>query len=221
MTTLNAEKLTLKDVHRLLGFQKQPMGEYSTLLSLEPLTTYEHQELLQIAHDFDNYLSAEKVLEGLVKVLTTFPLLRLAGFYRFPVELSLEEGIARIVIEDEDTFITGRFDILAINKTALAGSQPFWILLIESKNSSVDLSAGLPQLLAYAYTSLEYQTSVWGLATNGLNYQFVYLTQGTTPMYQLMPPLHLFETERANQLLQVLKALCKLQISVSPDSAVA
>lgn len=150
MTTLNAEKLTLKDVHRLLGFQKQPMGEYSTLLSLEPLTTYEHQELIQIANDFDNYLSAEKVLEGLVKVLTTFPLLRLAGFYRFPVELSLEEGIAKIVIEDEDTFITGRFDILAINKTAIAGSQPFWTLVIESKNSSVDLSAGLPQLLTYA-----------------------------------------------------------------------
>ncbi|MCA1993506.1 MAG: restriction endonuclease subunit R [Coleofasciculus sp. S288] len=221
MTTLNAEKLTLKEVHRLLGFQKQPMGSYSTLLSLESLTAYENQELIQIATDFDNYLTADKVSEGLVKVLSIFPLLRLAGFYRFPVELSLEEAIARIVIEYEDTFITGRFDILAINKTALAGSQPFWILLIESKNSSVDVSVGLPHLLTYAYTSLEYQESVWGLVTNGLNYQFVYLRQETPPTYQLMPPLHLFEIERAIQLLQVLKAICKLQVSVSPDSAVA
>ncbi len=215
MTTLNAEKLTLNEVHRLLGFQKQPMEAYSNLLSLEPLTAYEHQELVQIANDFDNYLTAEKVSEGLVKVLTTFPLLRLAGFYRFPVELSLEEGIDRIVIEDEDTFITGRFDSLAINKTSTAGGQPFWILLIESKNSLVDLSAGLPQLLTYAYKSLKYQSPVWGLVTNGLNYQFVYLRQGVYPTYQLMPPLHLFEMERATQLLQILKAFRKLQVSIS------
>ena len=54
--------------------------------------------------------------EGLVKALTIFPLLRLAGFYRPPIKLSLQESIAEINIEDEDTTITGRIDILAVNK---------------------------------------------------------------------------------------------------------
>jgi hypothetical protein len=40
----------------------------------------------------------------------------LAGFYRPPIKLSLEESIAEINIEDEDTTITGRIDILAVNK---------------------------------------------------------------------------------------------------------
>ena len=213
MVTLNADNLALRDVYRLLDFQKQPMGDFTPLLSLDPLTEWEEQELLQIANDFDNYLTAAKVSEGLVKALTIFPLMRLAGFYRLPIELHLEEGIERITIEDEDTLITGRFDILAVNKTAPLGSKPFWVLIIEAKNSSVDISAGLPQLLTYAYNSLAYQESVWGLVSNGLRYQFVYLKQGTPPTYQVMPDLNLFETQRAIVLLQVLKAICQLQIS--------
>ncbi len=210
MTTLNAESLTLRDVHRLLGLQMQLNGSFTPLLAIEPLTEFEQQELLQIQNDFANYLTAAKVSEGLVKALTTFPLMRLAGFYRFPIEIQLEEGIEKITIEDEDIVITGRCDILAINQTASEDSKPFWILVIESKNSSIDLSAGLPQLLTYAFRSLAYQESVWGLVTNGLRYQFVYLRQAIPPTYQLMPDLNLLETERAMQLLQVLKAICNL-----------
>jgi hypothetical protein len=40
----------------------------------------------------------------------------LAGFYRPPIKLSLQESIAEINIEDEDTTITDRIDILAVNK---------------------------------------------------------------------------------------------------------
>jgi len=47
--------------------------------------------------------------------------------------------------------------------------------VIEYKNSSFNGSEGLPQLLTYVYTSLEQQKSVWGLTTNGMDYQFVYL----------------------------------------------
>lgn len=219
MTILQAEKLTLKDVHQFLGFQRQPIGAYEELLLLEPLTAFEQQELTQIAEDFSRYLLADKVSEGLVKVLTTFPLLRLAGFYRCPVELKLEEAIEQITVEDSDTLITGRLDILAINSAAPPGSQPLWLVLVESKNSAIDPSVGLPQLLSYAFRSLEHQTCVWGLLTNGLNYQFVYLQQQATPTYQLLPPLYLFEADRAVQLLQVLKSICKRQGLF--DSAVA
>ena len=102
-----------------------------------------------------------------MKLVSVGPLLRLAGFYRSPIKMLLEEGIADIAIDDEDTTITGRFDLLAIDKNTLTTTGvPFWILVIETKNSSIDVLAGLPQLLAYAYKSLEYQTSVWGLVTN-------------------------------------------------------
>ncbi|MBW4630596.1 MAG: restriction endonuclease subunit R [Iphinoe sp. HA4291-MV1] len=211
MTLLQAKNLSLADIHRLFDFQRQYDSSFTPLLSLEPLTELEQQELIQIQKDFDNYLIEGKVSEGLVKVLTIFPLLRLAGFYRFPIKISLEEKIADIDITDEDTKITGRIDILAVNKAQQTTAKTyFWILVIESKNSSIAVSEGLPQLLTYTHDSLKHQKSVWGLISNGQDYQFIYILQGNHPTYHLMPKLYLMEPESATQLLQVLKAICKL-----------
>lgn len=211
-TTINAKNITLGEVNQFLKFQEQINNDtYTTFLSLESLTEIEQLELAQIRNDFRAYLSVERVSEGLVQALTTFPLMRLAGFYRRPIKMSLEQDIANITIEDEDKTITGRFDILAINKEKqIAADIPFWILVVESKNSLIAPRAGLPQLLTYAYQSLEYQESVWGLATSGEFYQFVNIRKGNPPTYQLMPFLTLMEPEPSILLLQVLKAICKL-----------
>jgi len=211
MTILNARNLSLEDISRLFGFQKQYNDSFSNLLSIELLTDIEQQELKQIQNNFDRYLTAGKVSEGQVKFLVLAPLLRLAGFYRYPIEMSLEENIADIEVEDEDIKIKGRFDILAVSKAKHTTSQAyFWILLIESKNSQIDIYTGLPQLLTYAYKSLDNQKSVWGLTTNGMSYQFVYIQQGNPPVYHLMPLLNFMELPRANDLLQVLKTICQL-----------
>ena len=216
MTTLIAKKLTLKQVHQLLKLNKLPNGSFTPLLSLDPLTEFEQQELTQIRDDFENYLIEGKVLEGQIKLLVISPLLRLAGFFHSPIKISLEQDIDNIVIEDEDTTITGRFDILAVNKDQpTAKDIAFWLLVIESKNSSVNSFEGLPQLLTYAHQSLERQEIVWGLTTNGMDYRFVLIRQGTPPTYQQMPILNLMDSESGIRLLQVLKAICKLQNSVS------
>ncbi len=214
MTTLIAKKLTLKQVHELLHFEEHFDGSFTPWLSLEPLTEFEQQELVQIRNDFRSYLIEGKVLEGQIKLLVIAPLLRLAGFYRSPIKISLEQDIDDIVIEDEDTEIKGRFDILAVNKEQpTAIDVAFWVLVIESKNSSINAFEGLPQLLTYAHESLEHQKIVWGLTTNGMQYQFVLIRQGNPPTYQQMPLLNLMDSESAIELLQVLKAICKLQNS--------
>ena len=211
MTILNARNLSLEEVQRLFSFQRQYNDSFSNYLSLEPLTETEQQELKQIQHDFDRYLTGGKVSEGQVKFLAVAPLLRLAGFYRYPLEIALEENIADIEVEDEDIKIKGRFDILAVSKAKYTKPQTyFWILLIESKNSQVDISVGLPQLLTYSYKNLDNQKSVWGLTTNGRSYQFIYIEQGNPPIYYLLPELNLMERERSSQLLEVLKAICQL-----------
>ncbi|MBD2089303.1 restriction endonuclease subunit R [Microcoleus sp. FACHB-1515] len=211
-TTLNARNLTLADVHRLLNFQMQTDGKLTSELSLEPLTEAEQQELICIRDDFQPYIAAGKMSEGIVKALTVFPLLRLAGFYRSPIQLSIEEGIDAICIDTEDTKVTGRMDILAINHVERT-SPLFWILVIEAKEGLSNVWAGLPQLLTYTYKSLDHQSSVWGLATNGLNYQFVQVQAGNPAIYRLMPLLNLIESDHLLQLLQVLKAIHNLNFS--------
>lgn len=87
MPTLDVSKLALKDVLRLLHLEEQLNGSFSTLLTLDSLTEVETQELLQISNDFRNYLTEAKVSEGLIKFLTVAPLMKLAGFYSYPIKL--------------------------------------------------------------------------------------------------------------------------------------
>lgn len=211
MTIIQASQITLNEVERLFGFQDLYDGEFSPLLSLEPVTAEEQQELVKIRNDFRLYLTEEEASEGQVRLIAVAPLLRLAGFYQFPIQLRVEQGIDRISIEDEDPSITGRFDIIAVNKDKQTTNDVnFWVLVIETQPSLADSWAGLPQLLTYSYKSRERQTSTWGLTTNGRNYQFVYIQQGNPPTYMLMPELQLMESSSAIQLLQVLKAICQL-----------
>lgn len=213
MVTLTAKELTINDIHQFLKLNKHTNSSFSSLLSLESLTEFEQQQLSQISQDFNEYLSTSKVSEGLVKALTIYPLMRLAGFYHSPIKISLEENIAPINIEDEETIITGRMDILCVNKDqATIRNIPFWVLVIETKNSLAAPRAGLAQLLTYAYKSLDSQESVWGLSTNGELYQFIYLQRDNQnhSSYQLLPLLTLMENDSAIKLLQALKAICQL-----------
>ncbi|MHC5734614.1 restriction endonuclease subunit R [Nostoc sp.] len=207
--TVEASSLSLNDVHRFLKLEKLSNASFTDFLTLEPLSEFEQQDLLRIRNDFDRYLSAGKISEGLVKFLTIAPLMRLSGFYDVPIRLTMEDSIA-IAIEDEDRRITGRMDILAINSPQSNIAPPFWVLVIETKNSSVNVIEGLPQLLTYAFKSLDQQPSVWGLVTNGQLYQFVYLRHDNQSTYELMPLLNLIQSPDAIELLQVFKAICKL-----------
>ncbi len=207
--TLDAN-LTLEKVHQLLKLQFHAGQEISALLDLEDLTDSERQDLEEIRENFLAYYAGGKILEGQIQFLFLSPLLWLAGFHAPKIKLNLEVGITSIEVEDEDTLIKGRMDILAA-KRVRDGKEInfFWALIVEAKNSSFDASEGLPQLLTYAYTGLEQQQSVWGLTTNGLNYQFVLVEQGNPPTYTVFPSFNMLYLNQVFQLLQVLKAICK------------
>lgn len=207
--TVEPSALSLNDVHRLLKLQEKFDGSFTDYLSLEPLTEFEQEDLSRIRNDFRRYLKAGKISEGMVKFFTIAPLMRLAGFYDIPIRLTMEDVVG-IAVEDEDKVIKGRMDILAVNQAEATIKPPFWVLVIETKNSAIDVFEGLPQLLTYAFKSLEQRQSVWGLVTNGLRYQFVFLNQGNPSIYQLMSSLNLNETQSSIVLLQVMKSICQL-----------
>jgi hypothetical protein len=130
----------------------------------------------------------------------------LAGFYDPHIRIALEENIVPIHIQDKDIIIKGRMDILAVTRPE-TNTTPLWILLIESKRGRIDALEGLPQLLTYAHTSLAHQDSVWGLTTNGINYQFIWLIKEQSTVYYLLPELSIIRPEHAQQLLQVFKSI--------------
>lgn len=209
--TLEASStLSLDDVQRLLKLEEIEGGSFTELLSVESLPIPEQRELLKIRRDFRRYWADGKVSEGLVKFLALAPLMRLTGFYDAPLQISMEDSIP-IEVESEEKTIKGTLDILAVTNTEGETAANLWILVIEAKNSAIAPLAGLPQLLTYALKSLEQQSLVWGLATNGVSYEFVILRRGNPPTYQILPELNLIDSDRAIELGQVLKAICKLQ----------
>ncbi len=212
MTLLNARNLSLEDVQRLLGFQEDYNDSFASLLSLERLTELEQQELLQIRNKFDRLLTTRQVDEGDVSFFVIAPLMHLSGFFRsHSILVNSEENIGEFITEDEGIKLTAKFDIIFVNKFIEIKDKTYFLLLVvESKNCSISPTVGLPQLLTYAYESLQNQKSVWGLVSNGQYYQFVYIQQGNPTIYYLMPLLNLMEPKRAVELLQVLKAICQI-----------
>lgn len=187
-TTLDASNLTLENVQELLNYDGQYNSSFTSLLTLESLTEFEQRELEEIRTLFHSYYIAGKISEGQIRFLFLAPLLKLAGFYTPRIKIVLEEKIADILVEDKDRLIKGRMDILAFNKQIQKNVvAPFWILIIETKNSSINALEGLPQLLTYAYDGIKEQSSVWGLCTNGMDYKSVYIQQVDPPVYQLLP----------------------------------
>lgn len=206
--TLDAGTLTFRQVHDFLKLKSDFNSSITDYLSLDPITESEQTQLAQLRQLVQNYYLDDQILEGQVKLLFLSPLLWVSGFYHPQIKITLEEEIERINIENEGTLIKGRMDVLAVERKKQETTETaLWILIIESKKNNADLSVGLPQLLTYAYTALEQQATVWGLVTNGISYQFLYLQKGDVSTYQLFPPINLLYTEQSLQLLQVLKAI--------------
>jgi hypothetical protein len=208
MVTLKAKSVTLDEVQRLLGFKLVRHGKFEDFLTLLPLSPVEQNNLEVISSELFDYIENGKISEGQAQLIAIAPLLRLAGYNRPPIEYRVEENIATIYIEDEETHIRGRFDIVAVNRNIQTSSTSLlWILVIESKSIGASEYVGIAQMLTYAYSSLANQNRVWGLVTNGANYQFFYIQKGEKLIYQRMPNLNLLDPDPATQLIQVLKAI--------------
>lgn len=63
-TTLDASNLSLEEVEAILNYQEQFNYSLTSLLSLEPLTEFEQQELEEIRILSRSYYAAGKISEG-------------------------------------------------------------------------------------------------------------------------------------------------------------
>ncbi|MEN9226593.1 MAG: hypothetical protein Q6L60_13800 [Thermostichus sp. HHBFW_bins_43] len=204
--TRPANTLTLREVHELLGLRRGDSLEFEEKLDLPSLTEQEIAELTQLQDLYFSYLAEGTLNEGQVKFLFVSPLLKLAGFFSEEIYIDLEENIEEINIrqDDENLLITGRMDLLVLQREQ---KKSFWILVIETKAGIGSTRLATAQLLTYAYRGIESQDHVWGLATNGEDYQFFFLQRGSPPTYHYLPKLWLLDRKSIHRLLQVLKSI--------------
>lgn len=124
------------------------------------------------------------LLEGTVMLLVVSPLLAIAGFYDPPFKIKAESSV-ELVLNDGEEVLRGRIDVLVLQNQ-------FWVVVLESKKTTLSVLSALPQTLAYLMANPQPNKPVFGMVTNGDDILFIKLIQTETPQYDLSRVFALF-----------------------------
>ena len=197
---IQASEINLRDIKAHFHLQRNDQADFFAEwhTDLPPLTETEIVALQEIKRDY-LHLSEYTLLEPIVKMVILSPLLRLAGFYRPPFYLAAEQSV-EVVSQDEETVVRGRLD-------ALVFTPQFWVLVIEAKRTQFSLEVGIPQALSYMLNNPTSEFPVFGLVTNGREFQFLKVVAGEFPQYAMSDLFSLYRGDDLNIVLQILKGL--------------
>ncbi|AUT00688.1 type I restriction endonuclease subunit R [Nostoc sp. CENA543] len=168
--------------------------------NLPELNQQEQAGIARIKQRYDYHRVDGLLLEGTINLLVVSPLLELAGFLDPPYRIRSPYGI-ELALEEPETIIRGFIDTLVVQ-------EKLWILVVESKRTSIPVLAALPQLLAYMLTNPVSDRPVFGMATNGDEFVFLKLSFDNTPLYDVSRTFSLFP--RRHELGEVLRILKRL-----------
>lgn len=165
--------------------------------NLPELTDSEIATLDEIKHRFYRHRKRGSLAEGTINQLLISPLLTLAGLYDDPFYVTTEPQV-EILLQERDELLRGRIDTLIIQAQ-------FWVLVIESK-STIAFAVALPQSLTYMLKNPNPERPVYGMVTNGDEFQFIKASTGDNPQYDLSNIFSLL-LPRRNQLYDIMRVL--------------
>lgn len=168
---------------------------------LPELTNSEIATLDQIRNRFLRHRERGSLAEGTINHLVISPLLTLAALYDDPFFITTEPEV-ELLLEDKDELLRGRIDTLIIQ-------QQLWVLVVESK-STIAFSVALPQALTYMMANPNPERPVYGLITNGDEFQFIKLLIQDNPQYDLSNIFSLLLPHR-NQLYDIMRVLKQIR----------
>lgn len=176
-------------------------SEWNT--DLPHLTDAEKLGLTDLRRRYLYQRSLGHLLENTVMLLFASPLLTLAGFYDPPFYLRAEEAI-QLTLEDSEEVLRGRLDVLVLKER-------FWVVVLESKKTSLSVWSALPQTLAYLTADPVANTPSFALMTNGDDSVFVKLDQIAGRQYNFSRSFAaLASNQELYEILQILKHLAQI-----------
>ncbi len=193
---------TLTDVENRFGFirieEEQFFPEWCKELPTITETEKENLDVLRrryIYHRADGNLLVS-------------PLLALAGFYDPPFRIKAEESV-NLLVNDGEEILRGRIDVLVLQNK-------LWVMVLESKKTTLSVLTAVPQALAYLMANPNPNLPVYGMVTNGDDILFIKVVQEDTPKYDLSRVFAPFTS--AKELYIVLQILKKFGQLFTPTS---
>ncbi|RAM52916.1 MAG: type I restriction endonuclease subunit R [Hapalosiphonaceae cyanobacterium JJU2] len=176
---------------------------------LSPLTEADTENLNTLRRRYLYHRTGGNLLEGTVMLLLVSPLLALAGFYDPPFRIKAEESVD-VVVDDGEEILRGRIDVLVLQDR-------FWVMVLESKKTTLSVWSAVPQALAYLIANPNPTLPVFGMVTNGDDILFIKMVQGDTPQYNLSRVFAPFtSTKELYIVLQILKRFGQIATSMLP-----
>ena len=201
---------TLTDVENRFGFvrieDEQFFSEWCE--ELPNLTETEKENLDVLRRRYIYHRADGNLLEGTVMLLLVSPLLALAGFYDSPFRIKAEESV-NLLVDDGEEILRGRIDVLVLQNR-------LWVMVLESKKTSLSVFTALPQALAYLMANPNPNLPVFGMVTNGDDILFIKVVQGNKPQYDLSRVFAPFTS--AKELYIVLQILKKFGQLLTPTN---
>ncbi len=190
---------TLNQARDLLNLNRTADPQFFTewFETLPELSPVERVSLDRIKNRYLYHRADGPLAERTVEIVMLAPLLDLAGLCDPPFKIRTEVPI-KIEIQDTDTLLQGRADVLVLQ-------DQLWVLVIEAKNTTFSPAVAIPQALAYMISNPHPTRPVYGMVTNGNEFVFIKLSQQGTPQYDLSASFSLFPLR--NELYEVLRVL--------------
>jgi len=208
--TIRASDISLHDLRTQFDLQLTRNSQFfqEWQAELPDITDFDKRFLDRMKDDYFNLLEYPPLLEDTVKMAILGPLLHLAGFYSYPFHTKSEYSI-KISNMDGDVVVEGKIDVLVLK-------DQFWIMVIESKQATFSIEAGLAQILAYMLANENQDKPCFGMITTGGSFVFIKLVKGKTPQYALS---RVFELRNpGNDLYRVLSVLKQLEEAALNES---
>jgi predicted type IV restriction endonuclease len=187
---------SLADAENRFGFARIEKEGFFTewCEELPALTLSEKENLDVVRRRYLYHRAFGNLLEGTVMLLLVSPLLALAGFYDPPFRMKAEESV-----DDGEEILRGRIDVLVLQDR-------FWVIVLESKKTTLSVLSAVPQALAYMMANPNPNLPVFGMVTNGDDILFVKVVHTGMPQYDLSRVFAPFTNVRElYSILQILK----------------
>ena len=201
-TAITEAITTLAEAERRFNLNRtedeQFFSEWRT--GLPYLTDGERTRLNELRRRYLYQRAESQLLEGTVMLLLASPLLTIAGFYDPPFKVRAEESV-QITLDDDEEVLQGCIDVLVL-------MNQLWVVVLESKKTTLSVWSALPQTLAYLMANPQPERPSFGMMTNGDDILFVKLTQIENRQYDVSRVFAPFiSNQELYSILQVLKSI--------------
>ncbi|MEJ1932444.1 type I restriction endonuclease [Nostoc sp. NIES-2111] len=168
---------------------------------LPEITEAEKASLDVLRRRYLYHRSEGDLLEGTVMLLVVSPLLALSGLYDPPFRIKAESSVD-LVLNDGEEILRGRIDVLVLQNQ-------LWVMVVESKKTTLSIWSAVPQVLAYLMANPQPDKPVFGMVTNGDDVLFIKVKpEAGRPQYDLSRVFALLTSAKElYNILQILKRI--------------